>query len=75
MSFRPFSLLLVTLNIMLSTPRTYSLHGDLLADFLNEQRTEMLPFFRSFTDVFVSPFTVGRSDTSNLTSRARMSRS
>lgn len=31
--------------------------GDLLADFLNEQRTEMLPFFRSFADAFVSPFT------------------
>ena len=31
--------------------------GDLLADFLSEQRTEMLPFFRSFSDAFVAPFT------------------
>jgi thiosulfate dehydrogenase [quinone] large subunit len=31
--------------------------GDLLAEFLNEQRSEMLPFFRSFADAFVSPFT------------------
>ena len=31
--------------------------GDLLTEFLNEQRTEMLPFFGSFADAFVSPFT------------------
>ena len=106
MSFRPFSLLLVTLTTMLSTPRIRARPGahdqpfeptdppvpkrsvaalllplrlflaagwlragvekmiepdwwtgDLLADFLNEQRTEMLPFFRVFADAFVSPFT------------------
>jgi thiosulfate dehydrogenase [quinone] large subunit len=31
--------------------------GELLAGFLTEQRSEMLPFFRSFSDAFVAPFT------------------
>jgi uncharacterized membrane protein YphA (DoxX/SURF4 family) len=106
MPFRPFSPVLVTLRIMLSSPRAHSLPGDLrqaiepaappvpkrsvaalllplrlflaagwlragvekliepewwtgdlLAEFLNEQRAEMLLFFRSFSDAFVLPFT------------------